>query len=149
MTKVMRDVQIKAPVEKVFDLLQDPKNLPELWPNMLEVKNVKDSTLGGFDYTWVYRMSEMQFDVKSQIIEFLTNRRIVMKSEKEIESTIVWDFFGDGEEEMHLMVEMDYEVPATLLKDHAEDAIVEENEHDIETMLQNIKHTVESEIVHA
>ena len=30
MTKVMRDVQIKAPVEKVFDLLYDPKNLPEL-----------------------------------------------------------------------------------------------------------------------
>lgn len=149
MTKVMRDVQIKAPVEKVFDLLYDPKNLPELWPNMLEVKNVKDSTLGGYDYTWVYRMSDMRFDVKSQIIEFLTNRRIVMKSEKEIESMIVWDFFGDGEEEMHLMIEMDYETPASLLKDHAEDTIAEENEHDIETTLQNIKNTVESEIVHA
>ena len=112
---------------------------------MLEVKNVKDSTLGGYDYTWAYRMADMRFDVKSQIIEFLTNRRIVMKSEKEIESMIVWDFFGDGEEEMHLMIEMDYEVPASLLKDHAEDAI----EHDIETMLQNVKNTVESEIVHA
>jgi len=149
MTKVMRDVQIKAPVEKVFDLLYDPKNLPELWPNMLEVKNVKDSTLGGYDYTWAYRMSDLRFDVKSQIIEFLTNRRIVMKSEKEIESLIVWDFFDDGEEEMHLMIEMDYEIPASLLKEHAEGAIVEENEHDIEAMLENIKNTAESEIVHA
>ena len=146
--KIMRDVHIKAPVEKVFDLLYDPNNLPELWPNMLEVKDVKESTLGGYDYSWVYKMSDMQLEVESQVIEFLTNRRLVMKSEKEIESMIVWDFYRDGDEEMHLIIEVDYELPASLLNDHAENIIVDENEYEIEMMLENIKTTVESELVH-
>ncbi|HEX2698180.1 MAG TPA: SRPBCC family protein [Anaerolineales bacterium] len=149
MTKITRDVHIKAPVEKVFDLIYDPNNLPEIWSSMLEIKNVKESNLGGYDYTWAYKMSGMHFEGKSQVMEFLTNRRLVMKSSKGIDGMTTWDFQRDGDEETHLLFEMEYEVPASLLNRHVEKAVIEENEHEIEAMLQNVKSKAELEVTYA
>ena len=41
MKMITRDIQVDTPVDRVFDFLADPNNLPEIWPNIIEVKNVK------------------------------------------------------------------------------------------------------------
>jgi uncharacterized membrane protein len=148
MTKIARDIHIKAPVEKVFDLLCDPRNLPEIWPNFIEIRDVKASTLGGYDYGWVYKMSGVRLEGASRIIEFLTNRRMVMKSVKGLESMLTLDLQGDGEES-HLLLEMEYEIPASLLGGRSEQIIQEENEHEVAAMLENIKSKAELELAHA
>jgi uncharacterized membrane protein len=148
MTKITRDIHIKAPVEKVFDLISDPHHLTEIWPNFIEVRDVKPSNLGGYDYSWAYKMSGVRIDGKSQIIEFLTNRRIVMKAVKGFENMLTFDLQSDGEES-HLLLEMDYEIPAALLEGRSEQMIVEENEHEVAAMLENIKSKVELELAQA
>ena len=41
MATVKKSIKINAPVEKVFEYLT-PENLPEIWPSLVEVKNVKN-----------------------------------------------------------------------------------------------------------
>lgn len=149
MAKISREVQIKAPVNKVFDLIYDPNKLPEIWPNLIEIKNVKESHLGGYDYSWAYNMSGLRLEGKTQVVEFLTNRRLVTKSTKGIDSTVTWDFHGDGDEESHLTFEMEYEIPASLRNRHPEQLILENNGHEIDAMLRNLKTIAELELVYA
>jgi hypothetical protein len=41
MAKLDRSITINAPVEKVFDLVSDPNNMLEIWPNLVEVKDIQ------------------------------------------------------------------------------------------------------------
>jgi uncharacterized membrane protein len=148
MATISREVQIKAPVSKVFDLVYDPNKLPEIWPNLIEIKNVKESTLGGYDYNWAYNMLGLRLEGKTRVMEFLTNRRLVTKSDRGIEDMITWNFQDDGEES-HLTFEIDYEIPASLLSRHPEQLILENNGHEIDAMLRNLKTMAELELVHA
>ena len=70
MQTIIRDILVKAPVDRVFDFLVDPNNLPEVWPNIIEVKNVKKSKSNdGFNFNWAYKMSGMRFEGKSETVE--------------------------------------------------------------------------------
>ena len=42
MATVKSSIVINAPVEKVFEYANKPENLPEIWPSMMEVKNIKN-----------------------------------------------------------------------------------------------------------
>jgi uncharacterized membrane protein len=149
MAKILREVDIKAPVKQVFELISDPNKLPQIWPNLIEVNNVKNSNLGGYDYSWAYNMLGLRLEGQTRVMEFLTNRRLVTKSTKGIESMITWNFQDDGAEESHLTFEMDYEIPASLRNRHPEQLILENNAHEVESMLRNLKTTAELELVHA
>ena len=98
MSKISREIQIEAPAERVFDLLYDPNHLPELWPNVIEVHKVKESNLGGFDYSMVYKVSDLEIEGKATVMEFLTNRRIVIKESKGLQGMTTWDMHEDDEE---------------------------------------------------
>ncbi len=149
MVKLSREVQIKAPVKKVFDMISDPNHLPEIWPNLTDIRNVKASNLGGYDYDWAYNMLGLRFEGRTRVMEYLTNRRLVMKSTKGIDSIVTWNFHGDGDEESNLTFEMEYEIPNSLLSRHPEQLILENNGHEIDAMLRNLKTTAELELVHA
>ena len=41
MAKVEKTITINAPVEKVFSYVEEPINLPEYWPSMVEVRDVE------------------------------------------------------------------------------------------------------------
>lgn len=145
MTKIMRDVHIKAPVEKVFDFLADPANLPELVPDFLKIENPRASVLGGHDYDWVYKTSDTQLAGTLEVIEFLTNRQIVTKSTKDIEGVFTWNFDSPSDDDTHLTLEIEYEAPASLLNEHDEKAIAEE----LDALLKNVKSEIESEVAYS
>jgi len=148
MSKISLEVQIDAPVEKVFELLQDPIRLPEFWPNLIEVNKVRPSSLGGFDYSWVYRLNDLQIEGRTRVMEFLTNRRLVTQMTKGLQGLTTWDLQDDGEETL-LVFEMHYEIPHSLLKGRPEQTFIEKSERDVEAMLENLKQKAEAELVHA
>jgi len=58
MAKVVKSVTINVPVEKVFNYLEDPLNLPEIWPSLVEVIEVQRTPEGvGSTYRWVYKLA--------------------------------------------------------------------------------------------
>jgi uncharacterized membrane protein len=144
-----RDIRVETPVERVFDFLLDPNHLPEIWPNVIEVKNVKKSKDNeSFNFNWTYKMSGLPFEGKCETIEYTPYERLVVKSNKGLDSTITWRFQPTGRE-THITFRFEYQIPSSLLKRMKEDFIVQENEHEVEALLQNLKSRLELQPVYA
>lgn len=146
---IVRDIRVDIPVERVFDFLTDPNNLPEIWPNVIEVKNVKKSKDSeGFNFNWTYKMSGLPFEGKCETIEYTPYERLVVKSNKALDGTITWRFQPSGRE-THVTLRFEYQIPASLLKRMKEDLVVQENEHEVDALLQNLKSRLELQPIYA
>ena len=99
MKTILHDVRVDASIDKVFNFLGDPHNLPEIWPNIVEVKNVKKAKdNAGFNFNWDYKMSGMQFEGQCETIEVTPRERLVFKSNTGLDSTITWRLQPAGRE---------------------------------------------------
>ena len=144
MVKVQREILIHAPVEKVFTFMNDPHNLPQIWPSMMEVKHATLNSIGGYDFEWVYKMAGMHFNGASKTTEYNLNQRIITQSTRGIESRFVWDYKAEGPN-TRLAVEIEYKVPMPLIGKLAEVVITRQNEHEADIMLNNLKDRMEIE----
>jgi len=143
MAKVEKAITINAPVEKVCGYINEPTNLPEIWPSMVEVKDVQRLPNGGTSFRWVYKMAGMRFEGTTEDTEYVPNQRVVSKSTGGIESTFTWTFQPeDGGTK--LTVEVEYTVPIPLLGKLAEAFIVKQNEREAELLLANLKAKMEA-----
>ena len=142
MATVKKSNKINAPVEKVFEFLT-PENLPEVWPSLVEVKNVKDLPNGGYSWDWVYKMVGMRFTGSSEHIEYVPNERTVSQSTGGIESTITWEYQPE-DDGTKMTSTVEYKVPIPLLGKLAESIIVKMNENEAEVILANVKARMET-----
>jgi uncharacterized membrane protein len=59
MAKLTKSIIINAPVEKVFSYGSDSTNLPEIWPSLVEIKDVKHLPHRRTTDSWTYKMAGM------------------------------------------------------------------------------------------
>jgi len=144
MVKLQKNIKIHAPVEKVFAFLTDPHNLPDIWPSMIDVKNVTTADGGGYNFDWVYKMAGMKFDGRSEATEFVLNQRHGTKSTKGIESKFTW-IYQREDNDTKLTVDIEYKVPVPLIGKLAEAVILKQNDHEADTLLENLKSRMEIE----
>jgi len=143
MAKVEKTITINAPVEKVFGYVEEPANLPEIWPSMVEAKDVQRLPNGGTSSRWVYKMAGVRFEGTSEDTEYVANQRIVSKTKGGIESTMTWEFQPEAGG-TKLAVEVEYTVPIPVLGKLAEAFIVKQNEREFELLLANLKARMEA-----
>ena len=144
MERIKKTVFIDAPPAKVFGYLMDPRNLPEIWPSMVEVTNVKtrrDGTTESNDFT--YKMAGMKLQGHTEFLDVERNRHITWKSEGGIKSTIRWTFAPHGAG-TDLVDEVEYELPANLLTRLAAPFVRRVNEHEADICVQNLKLRMET-----
>jgi uncharacterized membrane protein len=133
----------------MFEFLGDPNNLPEIWPNVIEVKNVKKpKNSEGFNFSWTYKMSGLPFEGKCETIEYNPYERLVVRCNKGLDSTITWIFQPTGRA-THVTLIFEYQIPSSLLKRMKEEIVVQENEHELEALLQNLRSRLELQPVYA
>ncbi len=142
MSKVLHSTTIHAPVEKVFQYLDDKAHFPEFWPSMIEVSDIRDLPNGGKHFHWVYKMAGLRFEGDTDEIEYVPNKKIVGRNEKGIESTITWKLDEHGGE-TELTFEADYNVPVPLIGKLAENILAKINDNEAVAMLANLKATLE------
>lgn len=140
MATIKSTITINAPVEKVFEYTR-PENLPEIWPSLVDVNNVKELPGGGYSWDWKYKMAGMVFNGSSEHVEYVENERTVAKSTG-IESTITW-FYEPVEGGTKMTSETEYKIPGSLLGRVAEAFVVKVNENESETILENLKARLE------
>lgn len=141
MASIKSSITINAPVEKVFEFTK-PENLPQIWPSLVEVKNVKRLPNGGYSWDWKYKMAGMSFNGSSEHVEFVENEHTVSKSTG-IESTITWTYETVGSStKMTSLTE--YKIPVPLLGKLAESFIVKMNENESDVILENLKARMEA-----
>jgi len=143
MVTIEKSVLVKAPREKVYAYLEDPRHLPEIWPSMVEVADVAELPAGGHRFHWTYKMAGMRFEGDSETVEIQPEAHYVQKNTGQIPSTFDWTFVGkDGSTELRMKTE--YEIPETLLGKLARPFLVKLNEREAETVLGNLKDRLES-----
>ncbi len=141
MVKAVKTITIKAPVEKVYDYISEPTNLPEIWPSLVEIKDVQKLPSGGTKERWVYKMAGIRLEGTSES-EDTENQRIVSKSKGGAESTQIWMFQPEAGG-TKVTLEVEYTVPIPVLGKLAEAIIVKMNEHEAELILANLKARME------
>jgi uncharacterized protein YndB with AHSA1/START domain len=143
MAKVEKTITINAPVEKVFSYVEEPTNLLEYWPSMVEVKDVEPLPNGGTKFRWVYKMGGVHLEGTSEATEYVVNQRTVTENKGGIEGTVTWTYeTQDGGTKVTF--EAKYTVPVPVLGKLAESLIVKLNEREAETLLANVKDRMEA-----
>ncbi|MCX6083023.1 MAG: SRPBCC family protein [Chloroflexi bacterium] len=149
MLRIHKSIRINAPVTRVFAFLNDPRNLPDIWTSMIEVRDVTPAKLGGYNFGWVYKMAGMKFEGTSEITEYVPNQRNATKSIKGIESRFVWTY-KSVENDTDLILDIEYTVPIPLLGKIAETLIMKQNDREGDALLENLKTKMEHEVpIHA
>jgi carbon monoxide dehydrogenase subunit G len=141
--KVERGVLIKAPVERVFSYVTDPKNELEWLPSMTDVRDITGLGIGQ-TWGWTYKMLGMSFKGKTEVTDFASNSRYVYKSSGGITSTWTYSFKPEaGGTRLSLAVE--YTIPIPVLGKVAERLVLSQNEREADLAIANIKGRLESQ----
>jgi uncharacterized protein YndB with AHSA1/START domain len=143
MARIKKTITINAPVEEVFGYVEEPANVPEYWPSVMEVKDVEQLPNGGTKYGWVYKMAGVRFEGSSEAIEYIPNRRTVTENKGGVPGTVTWTYEPeDGGTQV--IFEAQYTVNLPLLRGLAESFVVKLNEQEAETVLANVKARMEA-----
>ena len=131
-------VTINAPVEKIFNYISKPNNLPEFWPSLVEVTDVQSLPTGGYEARYVYKMAGIRFKGTGEYTEIVPNKSIVIVTKGGINSVLTWAFRSQGNR-TRLTLTVNYKIPIPLLGRLAEAIIKEINEQELTVMLANLK----------
>ena len=143
MATTKHSIKINAPVEKVYDFMLNPETLPEIWPSLVEVKNIKELPNGGYSWDFVYKMAGMRLSGSSEQIEVVPNERTVSQTTGGIKSTITWTYQPEGDG-TNVTSNVEYTVPVPLLGKLADSIIVKMNQNEQEVVLANLKARMEA-----
>lgn len=138
MAMIQRTAFIQAPVEKVFDYLNDPRKLPEYWPGVIEVMDVQPLPNGGTCFKYFYKMAGVRLEGKSEDTEIIPLKRMVSVSSGGLDAKITWEVEpADGG--TRVKFENIYTVPLPVVGKIAETMLVRLNEHEADTIMTNLK----------
>ena len=141
MAKVKRSITINAPVEKVFNYLDDPMTQPEWIPSLMEVKDVSGSGVGEH-FMWTYKMAGVLLEGETTVTEHIPNKRIVTQSKGGVISTWIFNFkTHDGGTMIELDIE--YTIPVPVIGKLAEKIVLKRNEREADLGMANIKEKME------
>lgn len=143
MRSIHRSIDIDAPVERVFEFVTDPNNLPGVWPNLQTVRNVEAKDGGVRDYDWEYKMAGIHFHGHAHATVESPNEYLEVKNDGGIPSTFHWHCEPKGGGTC-LLLDVDYRLPVAVIGKLAEAAIAKINERDADRLLSNIKKTMEA-----
>jgi len=149
MHKIQRTIEIKAPVQRVYDFLNQPTNLPSIWPNMVSVSNIVAKPGGAHDFDWVYKMIGVPFKGHSKVEEAQPAKLARYRNEGGIPSTFRWTYAGLDGAGTRLSVDVEYAMPSNVIGKITEVLAAKLNERDLDTLLANLKDMMEHGVTSA
>jgi uncharacterized membrane protein len=140
MIKLSKSIIIEAPPEDVFDVIDDTANLPEIWKNLSNIRNLKNLPTGGHSFKFDYTMAGIKIEGTSVDLQYIRPNLVVTRTTGGIISILTWLFkpIQNGKA-TDLQVDIEYEVPIPLIGKLAEILIIKINENDINYVLNYLK----------
>ena len=141
MAQVRKNITINAPLEKVFSYVGDPMNQLEQLPGMTDVREIAGEGVGR-RFSWTYKMMGMSFKGKTEVIDYVSNERYVIRSTGGIQSTWTWTFQPETSGTL-LSLTVEYTIPVPLLGKVAERLVLQQNEREAHMAMTNLKERLE------
>ena len=142
MRRIHRTIDIKAPVPRVWEFLQQPNNLPGVWPHLVSVSNIVPRDGGANDFDWVFKMGGVHFDGHASVEQARPGEYVRFRNEGGIPSTFVWNYQATTGG-TRLTVDVEYTIPTPVIGKLAEALVAKSNERDLDALLQNTKERLE------
>lgn len=137
-----KDITIKAPVDDVFDFVDEPANLPKIWPTLYEIKDVSALPNGGHRFSALYNVAGRKCECETETLERVAGQRIVDRTKGDFESTRTWRFQG-GNGQTKVAYKAEYETPKPLPKDETR-FFDRQSELEADMLLESLKAKFES-----
>lgn len=132
-----KDITIEAPVDSVFEFVDDPANLPKIWPSIYEIKNVSRLPNGGHAFSWFSNLAGRKVEGRTETLERVVDERIVDKTVGDVESTLTWRFRGENGY-TNVAFKAEYGTPEPLPKEEM-DFFVKHSELEADVLLASLK----------
>jgi len=143
MPTVDKDIIINAPREKIFDFVNKPSNLVEIWPSLNSITNEQPLPNGGYSFQWEYRMAGRYFKGRGEYTGVVSNQWFSIKLSGPIQGNITWTFRSQ-EVRTRVTLTVEYHVPVVLIRWLTELMGTKMNEHEGEMILANLRTKFES-----
>lgn len=143
MVKIEKQVVIDAPLDKVFDYVYDPDNLPQIWPSLVEIKTKKLMPDGGYSGEWVFKMGGLFLEGSGKYIDIVPKQWYTIETRGAIDSKVLWTFWSQGNQ-TRVTLTINYNVPIPVLGRLAEILIIKMNENQADVILTNLKLIMEN-----
>jgi carbon monoxide dehydrogenase subunit G len=139
-THIHKRATIDAPIEKVFDFVDDPERIPSYAPNVDRVEDiVRTEKRVGDSVKVIYKVLGVTFEEKFKVMTHQRPNRIEDKVEGGMTGIFTWTFEPQGKQTL-ASVDVDYTLAGGPVG-KAVDALALQrtNEKTMEQMLQNIE----------
>ncbi len=139
MAEIHKSTTVAAPVDKVFEIVDDPANFPRYVPNVHEVVDVR-RTAGriGDSFRVIYKVLGVTFDEKFTVTEYERPNRITSSFSGGMTGTFAWTFEPQGEGNK-VTIDVNYELAGGPLGKAVDSLMLQRvNEKTIEDTLQNL-----------
>ncbi|PSN19011.1 SRPBCC family protein [filamentous cyanobacterium CCP5] len=144
MASLERSVLIQAPVEMVFQCMDDPSNQPKITSDSARIEDVEKLPGGGTQSSYVYKLGP-GMEVKGQLTtsEYTPNERIVYDFSGGLQGNIWWLFEAVDDSSSRVTYKADYDLDMPLLGEAISSLAAKFSETEVETQLANLKQLVE------
>jgi carbon monoxide dehydrogenase subunit G len=141
--KLHAEISIKAPIDKVFNFITNPHNIPLVLPGLIENDNVPDLSLRkGDKFNFKYKLvgvviegiTEVEEIVSPTIYNFSTSVGMVSHWKEQL---------SENGAITNLSLDVEYETPDSLIKKIKLELIKQMDQNEVKHFLQNIKLAVE------
>ena len=138
MVKAAKTITINAPVEKVFGYIDEPTNLPEIWPSLVKVTNIQSLPSGGYSARWKYKMAGKLFEGTAEYTEIVPNKSVVIRTTGGIKAVLTCKLRTRANR-TRVTITVEYSIPVPLLGKLAEAIVAKMNEQEMVLVTSNLR----------
>lgn len=148
MSEIHKTTTFDSPVEKVFELVDNPENIPKYIPNVERVADVKrtDGRIGD-TFRVIYKVLGMTFDEKFTVTGYEPKRKLVSTFDGGMKGTFSWAFEPQGSQ-TECSLDIEYQVGGGVLGKAADALLLERtNEKNMDQSFENLRRVLAREKV--
>ena len=115
MAKIERSIEIRAPVEKVFDFVADWRNKLRFFEGIYDWKPTTEKTRGdGARFVYKVKVLGREYETEDEVSDFVENRRWSCTSVRGVQSKHEW-IFSRLDEKTIVIFLSEYKPPVPIL----------------------------------
>ncbi len=140
MTVIEKSIVINAPIEQIFEMLNDPHRIQQFAPDVSRVEEVRETPNHiGASFRAVYSVMGIDIPTTFTVIDYAEPHKLVARMEGGQTGTFSWQMEPHGDA-TRLTVRIDYQLKGGLLGRAVDALLVERmNEKNTGHMLENLK----------
>jgi carbon monoxide dehydrogenase subunit G len=139
MAEIHKSTTVAEPIEKVFEIVDDPANLPKYVPNVHDVVDVRRSEGRiGDSFRVIYKVLGVTFDEKFTVTDYERPNRFKSTFAGGMNGTFAWTFEPQGEG-TKISVDVEYQLAGGPVGKAVDSLMLQRvNEKTIEDTLKNL-----------